>query len=220
MKEFHIILDCGHGMNDTTKGKFSPILTSDEFNLRDITVYQNRFREGNLNRIIGQRLERMLIDAGLDVHTVSDDYNDNPLSDRVKKANQIAAKYGKDKCIYVSIHSNALGYGDEWYPNANYWTVWTTVGKTNSDKLATCLWEACKEVMPDKKFGKDMKDGDVDYESNFYIIKKANCPAVLTENFFYTCKENLNFIASEQGRELIAEGHVKGIINYLKTKNN
>ena len=45
--------------------------------------------------------------------------------------------------------------------------------------------------MPDKKFGKDTKDGDVDYESNFYVIKKANCPAVLTENFFYTCKENL-----------------------------
>jgi len=50
----------------------------------------------------------------------------------------------------------------------------------------------------------------------FTSSKKANCPAVLTENFFYTCKENLKFIASEQGRELIAEGHVKGIINYLK----
>ena len=67
----HIILDLGHGMNDTTKGKYSPLLDPKEFNLRDLTVYQNRFREGNFNRLIGQRLERMLKDAGFEVHTVS-----------------------------------------------------------------------------------------------------------------------------------------------------
>jgi N-acetylmuramoyl-L-alanine amidase len=54
--------------------------------------------------------------------------------------------------------------------------------------------------MPDKKFGKDTKDGDVDYESNFYIIKKSLCPAVLTENFFYTCRENLDFLTTDEGR--------------------
>ena len=114
MNNKHIILDLGHGMNDTTKGKYSPLLDPKEFNLRDITVYQNRFREGNFNRLIGQRLERMLKDAGFEVHVVSDSYNDTPLKERVKKANDIANKYGKDKCIYVSIHSNAASNGIDW----------------------------------------------------------------------------------------------------------
>lgn len=207
-----ILIDNGHGDLDYTKGKYSPKVTD----IKDTTIYKDRFREGIFNRLVANKIVAKLRKLEYDAELLVPEQQDISLTERVRRINAWCNKLGAGNVIVISIHSNALGYGNEWYPNANYWTVWTTVGKTNSDKLATCLWESCKEVMPDKKFGKDMKDGDVDYESNFYIIKKANCPAVLTENFFYTCKENLKFIASEQGRELIAEGHVKGIINYLK----
>ena len=62
----------------------------------------------------------------------------------IKYNNVININTKEGNVIMISIHSNALGYGNEWYPNANYWTVWTTVGKTNSDILATYLWESCK----------------------------------------------------------------------------
>jgi N-acetylmuramoyl-L-alanine amidase len=35
-----------------------------------------------------------------------------------------------------------------------------------------------------KLLRKDTSDGDKDKEADFYIIKGANCPAVLTENLF------------------------------------
>ena len=209
-----ILIDNGHGNYDYTNGKFSPIVAD----MTDKTIYKDRFREGIFNRLVAQKIVKKLKDKGYDAELLVPEDKDISLPTRVNRVNYECKKLGADNVLLVSIHSNALGYGDKWYPNANYWTVWTTVGKTNSDKLADCLWEACKKEMPDKKFGKDTKDGDVDYESNFYIIKKSLCPAVLTENFFYTCKENLDFLTTDEGRQKIADGHVKGIINYLKSR--
>ena len=39
-----------------------------------------------------------------------------------------------------------------------------------------------------KLLRKDTTDGDKDKEADFYVIKKAPCAAVLTENFFYDNK--------------------------------
>lgn len=208
-----ILIDNGHGNFDYTNGKASPIVTD----MTDKTIYKERFREGIFNRLVAQKIVSQLKTKGYDAELLVPEDSDISLTTRVNRVNNWCNKLGAKNVILISIHSNALGYGDKWYPSANYWTVWTTVGKTNSDKLATYLWNACKAEMPDKKFGKDMKDGDVDYESNFYIIKKSNCPAVLTENFFYTCRENLEFLATDEGRQKIVDGHVKGIVNYLNS---
>lgn len=208
-----ILIDNGHGNLDYTKGKFSPIVTD----ITDKTIYKNRFREGIFNRLVAKKIVSDLKVKGYDAALLVPEDQDVSLTTRVNRVNSWCKKLGAGNVLLVSIHGNALGMGDEWYPKADYWTVWTTVGKTKSDKVATYLWEACKKEMPNMKFGKDTKDDDVDYESNFYIIKKSLCPAVLTENFFYTCKENLKFMASEEGRNKIATGHVKGIINYINS---
>lgn len=208
-----ILIDNGHGARDLTKGKSSPEVTD----INDITIYKKRFREGTFNRIVAKDIVSKLKAKGFDAELLVPEDSDISLTTRVNRVNAWCKKLGAGNVLLVSIHANALGYGDEWYPNANYWTVWTTTGKTKSDKVATYLWEACKKEMPNMKFGKDTKDGDVDYESNFYIIKKSLCPAVLTENFFYTCKENLKFLTTDEGRKKIADGHVNGIINYLNS---
>lgn len=208
-----ILIDNGHGNYDYTSGKASPIT-----DIKDETVYKNRFREGIFNRIVAKKIVNQLKALHYDAELLVPEDQDISLATRVNRINTICKRLGAGNVLLISIHSNALGYGNEWYPNANYWTVWTTVGKTKSDKVADFLWEACRKEMPDRKFGKQMQDGDVDYESNFYIIKKALCPAVLTENFFYTCKENLEFLTTDEGRQKIADGHVNGIINYLKSR--
>ena len=214
MADIKILIDNGHGNKDYTKGKASPIVTD----ITDKTIYKQRFREGTFNRLVAKKIVDQLKALHYDAELLVPEDQDISLASRVNRVNNWCKKLGAGNVILVSIHANALGLGNEWFPKANYWTVWTTIGKTNSDKLADCLWEACKNEMPDKKFGKDTKDGDVDYESNFYIIKKSLCPAVLTENFFYTCRENLDFLTTDEGRQKIADGHVKGIINYLKSR--
>ena len=50
-----------------------------------------------------------------------------------------------------------------------------------------------------KLFRKDTTDGDKDIEAGFYIIKGANCPAVLTENFFQDNKKDVELLESQYG---------------------
>jgi N-acetylmuramoyl-L-alanine amidase len=82
--------------------------------------------------------------------------------------------------------------------SARGWSAWTTRGQNNSDKVADCLYEAAESLMlndpimkasyagetKQKMIRTDLTDKDKDLESDFYIIEGANCPAVLTENFF------------------------------------
>ena len=208
----HIILDCGHGMNDTTLGKYSPLLDPNEFNLRDITVYQNRFREGNFNRLIGQRLERMLKDAGFEVHIVSDSYKDNSLKDRVNKANQIAAKYSKDNCIYISIHSNAAGNGIAWNNATGVSVHCCRKSSEKSKKLARLIY---KNILDKGYNGNRSIPKDHIWYNDFFVLKNTTMPAVLVENLFYDNKSDLKKLMSDEHRDVILSYLYNGILEFI-----
>ena len=53
-----ILIDNGHGMNAFTNGKYSPNISS--WDIKDPTIYDNRFREGNFNRIIAKKVYNIL----------------------------------------------------------------------------------------------------------------------------------------------------------------
>ena len=212
----HIILDCGHGMNDTTKGKYSPMLDSSEFNLRDLTVYQNRFREGNFNRLIGQRLERMLKDAGFEVHIVNDSYKDNSLKDRVNKANQIAAKYGKANCIYISIHSNAAGNGIAWNNATGVSVHCCRKSSEKSKRLAQLIY---KHVLDKGYNGNRSIPKDHIWYNDFFVLKNTTMPAVLVENLFYDNKSDLKKLMSDEHRDVILSYLYNGILEFIDEVN-
>lgn len=133
---------------------------------------------------------------------------------RVKFVNDLCSKYN---CLYVSIHVNAAGSDGKWH-TATGWEAYTTVGKTNSDTLATFLYKRAEQNLTGKKIRTDYSDGDPDKESNFYVIKNANCPAVLTENFFMDNKEDVEYLLSDLGRHQIIRTHLEGIIDYIEYK--
>ena len=119
------------------------------------------------------------------------------------------------KCVLISIHGNAAGNGSSWM-NARGWEAWTTIGKTNSDKLAEQLYNAARKFFPtDTKFRTDKADGDQDKESNFTVIYKATCPAVLTENFFYDNLDDCRYMLSYIGIDAIARAHLAGTVYYF-----
>ena len=66
-----------------------------------------------------------------------------------------------------------------------------------------------------QKIRKDSSDGDPDYESNFYVLKNTNMPAVLTENFFMDCKEECKWLMTEEAKDICAKIHVEGIKKYI-----
>lgn len=213
--ELMVCLDNGHA--STTGGKKSPWTL---FKVEPaIPFYEYEF-----NRKVTARLKDELEARGITVVMVCPEVStDTTLTARATRANNAYSKAKKEgkvkKAIFVSVHANACGNGKEWKPTAKGWSVWTTKGQNNSDKLATCLFEAAEEILP--KYGmktrKDMSDGDPDYEENFTVIKKANMPAVLTENLFYTCPEETEFLNSEEGLNAIVQIHLKGIIKFAET---
>ena len=189
-----VILDNGHG--DETPGKRSP---------------DGTFREWRWNRDFVKKLQVRLENEGYTVFVIVPEDNDISLTARANRANKIINEYGAGNCIFISIHVNAAGIGN--WMNATGWSAWTTKGKTNSDKLAECLCNAC--ALEGIKLRTDISDGDKDYEANFTVIYKTNCPAVLTENLFMDNKSDLAILKSEEGIEKLLNIHVNGINAYF-----
>lgn len=213
-----IILDNGHGKN--TSGKRSPEIDF-PYN-KDFTSIENGcFREYRFNRRIVKSAIPKLKQLGYNVIELVPEEIDISLKERVRRINDICKKYGAGNCIMISTHANAAGNGG-WF-SARGWSIWTTKGQNNSDKLANCIYEAAKEHIgnDDKytaktKIRTDFNDGDADYESNFYIIKGANCPAVLIENMFQDNKEDVKYLESWNGFSRIVNTMVDGVKIYAE----
>lgn len=193
-----ILIDPGHGID--TPGKRSP---------------DGLFREYLWNRQVADLILEGLVSAGVDACLVVTETNDVSLRNRVNRVNTICNRLGASNVLLVSIHANAAGNGSAWM-NAKGWSCYTSKGKTKSDQVAECLYDAFEEEFQDRKIRKDMSDGDRDWEENFYVLQKSKCPAVLLENFFYDNREECAWMLQEETKKRIASAAVKGIIKYIK----
>lgn len=192
-----ILIDNGHGL--MTAGKRSP---------------DGQFREPYYNREIAKRVVADLVDRGYDAELLVPEDDDIALAERVRRVNSVCFLLGKSNVILVSIHVNAASDGTKWM-NASGWSVYTCKGRTSSDKLADCLCESAIKNFPGRRIRTDMSDGDMDWEENFYILRKSLCPAVLTENFFMDSHSDLEYLQSKAGKQAIIDTHIEGIIEYL-----
>ena len=193
-----ILIDPGHGID--TPGKRSP---------------DGLFREYLWNRQVADLILEGLVSAGVDASLVVTETNDVSLRNRVNRVNTICNRVGASNVLLVSVHANAAGNGSAWM-NARGWSCYTSKGKTKSDQVAECLYDAFEEEFQDRKIRKDMSDGDRDWEENFYVLQKSKCPAVLLENFFYDNREECAWMLQEETKKRIASAAVKGIIKYIK----
>ena len=191
-----ILLDAGHG--ESTPGKRSP---------------DGRLREYKYCREIANNVKQKLEDQGFQVKLIVTDNTDTPLLERCKIVNQYCNEYGKANTVLVSIHCNAAGNGENWL-NARGWSVFVSNNcSSKSKKLAECLFNAAEaEGLTLRKYSQTQ----VYWKQNLAICRETNCPAVLTENLFQDNKDDVEFLLSEKGREIITNIHVKGILEYIK----
>jgi len=207
-----ILIDNGHGENTEQNGKFSPVL-EDSMNIPSEFTNKNRFREWKYNRVISHQIVDKLKSMNYDARLVVPEDTDISLSERVRRINTICNKEGAGNVLLISVHANAVGNGTQWM-NAYGWEAYTTRGKTKSDELANYLYKRADSYLKGRKIREDWTDGDRDKEADFYIIKKAKCPAVLTENFFYDNKDDIQYMVSDEGIHSVVRLHVEGIIDY------
>ena len=197
-----ILIDNGHGIQ--TKGKRSP----------DGTLLEYAY-----TREIARQVVTELKNKGYDSELLVPEEDDIPLSERVRRTNAHCQAFGKTNVILISIHVNAAGDGSKWM-NATGWSCYTCKGQTESDRLADCLYKAAEQILKNQVIRTDYaRDGDPDWEENFYILRKSHCAAVLTENFFMDNHSDLEYIQSQAGKQTIIETHIEGIKKYLTNRN-
>lgn len=190
-----VLIDNGHGRN--TSGKRSP---------------NGLLKEYAWTRDVAKRLERKLKFLGVDAQRIVHEDEDIALSERCTRVNKICQEVGSGNAILVSLHINASGYG-EWKA-ASGWTSWVYTGCSEKSKvLAQVLYaEAEKRHLQGNRSVPQCKYLD----ANFYLLKHTACPAVLTENLFMDNKSDYDYLMSEQGKEIIADLHVDGILAYIE----
>lgn len=195
-----ILIDAGHGID--TPGKRSP---------------DGSFLEYLWNRQVADLVLSRLRASGLDADLVVTETNDITLRTRAMRVNRICDRLGASNVLLVSVHANAAGNGKSWM-YATGWECHTSPGKTKSDALAECFYKSFAAAFPEKRMRRDLSDGDSDKESNFYILTKTRCPAVLLENFFYDNREECAWLLLPGTKERVADAIVAGIKKYIKTQ--
>lgn len=187
MKTIKVLIDNGHGA--TTPGKRGNVLKDGR-----------QLLEWSYTRLIARRVEARLTELGIPCVLIVPEDDDIVLTKRANRVNEICKH---EPCIMFSIHCNAAN------GNATGFEVWTTNGKTNSDKLAQSFLDVFHDVFPDKKCRGHK-------ENNWTILYKSNCPCVLTENFFMDNDEECEWMLSEDGMQRITELHVRAVLNYIE----
>lgn len=173
-----------------------------------------RIKEYKYSRELCKTIKPILEDLGYKTFIdIEDDSIPNELKTRCDIVNKLQDKY--KNCIYISIHLNAAGSDGKWHKGTG-WEIYTSVGKTEADNLATYIYNAAKKNLPNVKFRTDFSDGDPDKEANLYVLKNTKCPAVLTENMFQDNKDDVEFLLSDEGFHELVRLHVEGIVNYIK----
>lgn len=193
-----ILIDNGHGIQ--TKGKRSP---------------DGKLLEYAYTRDLARRIVATLKARGYDSELLVPEDDDIPLPERVRRTNAHCQSLGKANVILISIHVNAAGDGTRWH-TATGWSCYTCKGQTESDRLADCLYKAAEQILKSQVIRTDYaRDGDPDWEENFYILRHSLCPAVLTENFFMDAQSDLKFLLNEKCKQKIIDMHVDGVMKYV-----
>lgn len=205
VKDFLVFLDAGHGSLDA-KGNYVTA-PSKQFQHSKGTFHNGRwFYEGVWNRTLTNRVAEKLKDLSIPYYMVSHEYVDTHLSYRVGIANWMAKKVKKS--LYISNHANAGG------GNARGFEIFTSPGKTNSDKVAELHWDNVKSTVGDRisRYRSDTSDGDHDKEARFYVLTRTSMPAILVEHLFFDNFEDASLLMDDEIVERFAEAQVRTII--------
>lgn len=195
-----ILIDNGHYKG--TAGKCSP----------DRTFFEWKF-----TREIAIPLVAKLKELGYDAERiVPEDDLDVTLPERCKRVNKWCKELGTKNVIFISIHANAAKKEEDsiWSKARGISVHVSENSSEESKKLAQSLYA---EVIERELQGNRSVPKNHYWVNNFTVLTKTLCPAVLTENLFYTNQDDLKILKSDEGKKKIVDLHVEGIVNYLNS---
>jgi N-acetylmuramoyl-L-alanine amidase len=198
------VLSPGHGKD--TKGKRSPEVPPG-------------ILEWEFNRDIVQRVMNLLDELDIESHNLVPEEYAVPLKERVCRVNAIS-KY--EECCLICVHANAAG--EVGWSNASGSRIFSPK-KPKWGKKKIDRWEKSSELSNriNEGFEASSKLLDIPYstrspkEAGFYMLRKPVCPSVLVECGFMTSRLDAEFMASDNGRDIICNTIVGGIFMHNQT---
>lgn len=186
-----VLIDNGHAKNSVNKSPDGKVI------------------EGTWARDMARRLYARLAQVGIPAHILVPEDEDIKLSERAKRANQVAKK---EPCILVSIHNDASGSDGKWHDPSG-WSVFVSLNASGNSKALASMMAASAEEYKLKVRRPDPLHGY--WQKNLAICRDTSCPAVLVENLFQDNKDDAKYLQSEEGQVVLCEVMVEGICNYL-----
>jgi len=149
---------------------------------------------------------------------------------RVNFVNGLCREYGKDCCLYVSLHVDAAGSGKEWM-QAGGFTVFTSRGQTRADRLAECLYDAADANLGE--YARMMYEGKA---RGFYGERQQPIRTDMTDLLHALAataavpkiapgqvkvneaqlRQDVEFLLGDAGKHAIERLHVEGIMKYVR----
>lgn len=197
MKKILVLIAQAHGSD--TPGKRSP---------------DGKFREYKWSREITKIIVEKLYKLGIQAIVINPEENEVPLKVQAQKANKLYEQYKNqyENIILISPHVNA-GPKSEWSNASGFCCYVYNKPSRNSRRLASIISDYAYNTY-DLKGNRYVPQAGY-YEANFCILRETVMPAILTENMFQTNKEDIAFLESDKGKEIISDLHVKAIIKYI-----
>lgn len=214
-----VLVGSGHGKfrNNTylTQGKQSPEWPC------GLKIY-----EGYSCGILAHELVSSLQYADIDAFVLNSevyDYSNIARAERVNKWFNLDSRI-----IYISLHHNAqtttnADYTDKYglkgflQGGATGVEIYTTVGETKSDLIASYIYTELLHEFPELNFRCDWSDGDADKEANFTVLASSYSPAVLLEFLFMTTYSDAKLIAKQDIRIRYIQAITRAMIEYNKS---
>lgn len=194
-QDFLLILDNGHGAD--TPGKCSPDRT---------------LREYAWTRLMTALIAQKARARGIRTEIIVPETTDIPLGKRSARANALARKHGLKKSLFISVHINAAGADGRWH-DATGFTAWVAQNASRNSKTFARLLTA---EMKARGLGGNRAPNPLGYHTaNFAVIRRTDCPAVLTENLFQDNREEVRYLQSAAGQNTIADAHVAAVEKYI-----
>jgi len=206
-----IFIDAGHGGINPTTGKYT---TPGKGFSHTGQVFHDggHFYEGVFNRQMAKRITAYLKEALVPVLPVSHKWQDTTLDTRVNLANRHHQQINPG--IYVSLHANAAQADRA--GKARGFEIFTSIGKTVSDRIAEDIYQAIAKAFPEKRMRSDTSDGDHDKEANFRVLTRTNMPAVLLEFGFFDNIEDAKMLNSIDWQDKMARVVASVLIEWAK----
>ncbi len=189
MKQRYLwLLDAGH--SPATRGKRSPVLSDGR-----------QLLEWEFARDIVHRLRDILDELGIANHEITPHIHaDLKPSARARLANYMAKTSGM-KCRVVSIHGNA------------HRSTWSSAeGITVLYHPASKASKAMAEVFQNRLVRQtECKDRGIRPRTNLTLLKATRMPAILSENGFYSNRDECDDMLDGYWRDGIAGAHADAI---------